>query len=147
MGAESIGQIIGGLIGLVIGAVIGALLIMLGSRFVMGKMATFQSAWVAAFASAVVGFVVGLMMGFAIGAIAPNMLGSTQIVAGVIGFLATGPIYAALVKTSDGTKPTLVQGYILYVIQLVIALAVAFALVTIFHIPLPGLPALAGQAG
>jgi hypothetical protein len=143
----AIAQIIGGIVGLAIGAVIGALLIMLGSRFVMGKMATFPSAWVAAFTSAVVGFVVGLVMGYAIGAIAPNMLGSTQIVAGVIGFVATGPIYAALVKTNDGAKPTLVQAYILYVIQLAIALAVAFAVVTIFHIPLPGMATFGGQAG
>jgi hypothetical protein len=119
---------------------------MLGSRLIMGKTATFGSAYLAALASAVVGFVAGLVVGVVLGAAAPGMLGYVQIIGGVVDLMLTGPIYAAVVKTGDGTKPSLVQGYLIYVLQLVVLIAVGFALVSVLHVPLPmpGIPKLGG---
>lgn len=147
MGAFAIQNIPSLIIGWLVGAAIGALLILLGSRVVMGKTATFVSAFLAGLASAVVGFVAGFIIGFAVSAAAPALAPQVQILGAVAGFVITGPIYAAIIRTADGSKPSMLQAYLIYIIQIAIAVAVIFALVTVFHIAVPGMPMLGGQAG
>lgn len=138
-GATMVGGIIGFIIGIGIGGLIGALLIMLGTKIVMGSTAKFGSAFLAAIVSAVVGFIIGFVLGFAFAAVSPSMAGIAQIVSLVAGIVVTPFIYSAMVTTGDGRKPTYVQGLLVYLIQLAILIALGVALVMLFHVPIPGM--------
>ena len=125
------------LIGGVISGLIGGLLIMLGSKIVMGSAAKFGSAFVAALVATIAGFVLGLVIGFAFAAAHLGSAQIAQIAGGIAGFLATPPIYAAIIRTGDGRTPSLVQAFLIYLIQLVIALVVIGTAIYVFKIPIP----------
>lgn len=136
----AVAGIAGMLIGAAIGALIGSLLIMLGSKIVMGSSAQFGRAFLAALASAIAGFVIGFVLGIAIGATAPAMAGAAQIGSLVIGLLITPAIYSAIVRTNDGRAPTYIQGLLIYLIQLAVVIAIGAVAILVFRIPIPGVP-------
>lgn len=134
------GGLIGAIIGIAIGGVIGGLLIMLGSKIVMGSAAQFPRAFFAAVLSAIAGAIIGFVLGFVVASAAPNMMGMVQIASMVIGLIITPFIYSAIIVTGDGRKPSVVQSFLIYLVQLIIVLVIGAIAVTVFRIPIPGLP-------
>lgn len=127
------------LIGLVIAAcvsvVVGALLIVFGTRLVMGRMATFRSAFLAALAWIVAAYVVALVSNTSQpGGYSVDTSGVTVLVLSV---LIAGPLYAAIVKTRDGASPRLIQGYLIFAIQFAVFFALG-ATLSVLGVHLPG---------
>lgn len=136
-GAAMAGGIVGLIIGIAIGGVIGGLLIMLGSRIVMGKAATFGSAFVAAVAAGIAGAIIGAVLGWGM---PPSQASMAPLISLVIGIAITPFIYAAVVRTSDGGKPGYVQALLIYLVQLAVLIALALIAVFVFRIQIPGVP-------
>jgi hypothetical protein len=139
LAAGGIAGIIGLLIGIAIAGLIGALFIMLGSRLVMGSTATFGSAFVAAIVAAFAAFIIQLVVGMALGMMGSSGMMLAPIIALVAGIVVTVLIYSAMVKVGDGRKPTYMQSFLIYLIQLVIALAIGALLVFGLGMQIPGM--------
>jgi hypothetical protein len=139
LAAGGIAGIIGLIIGLAIGGVIGALLIMLGTRLVMGSTATFGSAFIAAIAAAIAGAILGAIIGFAIGMVSPGNILLAQGISLLAGIVVTVFIYSALVKVGDGRKPTYMQAFLVYLVQLIIVIALGALLVFGLGLQIPGM--------
>lgn len=141
----------GGVTGLVIAVVvialivvIYALLVMLGAKLVMGSAARFGSAVIATIANLVVGLIAGLVLGAVLGMLLPGQMMLINLVSIPLSALIAAWLYSSLVRTNDDRKPSFLQGFLIWLVQTLIVLAVAIVIVLVavfvFQVQLPTTP-------
>lgn len=139
------GGIIGLLIGAAIGCVIGGLVVMLGTKIVMGSAAQFGRAVLAVLAAAGAGLVLGFVIGFVGVSVMGGSVSGMQalnVVAMIAGFLITPLVYSAILRTNDNRSLSYLQAMLVYLIQLAIFIAFIVLLFFVFRvqIPMTGMP-------
>lgn len=142
---DSTGMMAGGLIGFVIGIVIVvsvfALLVMAASKIVMGKAVGFGNAAIAVIVAGIANAAVNWGLSFLPGAV-PSIAVYAIYIQFAANVLVTIAVYMRLLD-SDGRKPNFLQAFLIFLLEIVIAVVLIFACyflaANVFHIAMPDL--------